>query len=72
MSGYKENQMSETMKHTEKMQNIKMWMRTGAITYDKAKEMSAPHLEAMNQKAQEIAKKYGIKPRVITFAAFMR
>jgi abortive infection bacteriophage resistance protein len=72
MSGYKENQMTETMKHTEEMQNIKMWLITGAITYDKAKEMAAPHLEAMNQKAQEIAKKYGIKPRVITFAAFMR
>jgi hypothetical protein len=72
MSGYKENQMSETMKHTEEMNNIKMWMKTGAITYDKAKEMAAPHLEAMNQKAQEIAKKYRIKPRIITFAAFMR
>jgi ribosomal protein S11 len=72
MSGYKENQMSETMKHTEEMKNIKMWLMSGAITYDKAKEMAAPHLAAMNEKAQEIAKKYGLKPRPITFAAFMR
>jgi ribosomal protein S11 len=72
MSAYKEIQMSETMKHTEEMNNIKMWMTTGAITYDRAKEMAAPHLEAMNQKAQEIAKKYGLKPRIITFAGFMR
>jgi ribosomal protein S11 len=64
--------MNETMKHTEEMNNIKMWLMTGAITYDKAKEMAAPHLEAMNKKAQEIAKKYGLKPRLITFSAFMR
>jgi ribosomal protein S11 len=72
MSKYKENQMSETMKHTEEMKNIKMWLMTGAITYDKAKEMAVPHLAAMNEKAQEIAKKYGLKPRLITFAGFMR
>ena len=72
MSKYKENQMSETMKHTEEMNNIKMWLMTGAITYDKAKEMAAPHLAAMNEKAKEVAKKYGIKPRKITFAGFMR
>jgi ribosomal protein S11 len=72
MSGYEENQMAETMQHTEEMKNIKMWLMTGAITYDKAKEMAAPHLMAMNEKAQEIAKKYGAKPRQITFAAFMR
>jgi ribosomal protein S11 len=64
--------MSETMRHTEEMRNIKMWLMTGAITYDKAKEMSAPHLEAMNQKAREIAKKHGLKPKLITFAGFMR
>jgi ribosomal protein S11 len=72
MSGYKENQMSETMKHTEEMRTIKMWLMTGAISYDKAKEMAEPHLAAMNEKAREIAKKYGLKPRLITFAAFMR
>jgi ribosomal protein S11 len=60
------------MRHTEEMRNIKMWLMTGAITYDKAKEMAAPHLAAMNEKAQEIAKKYGLKPRQITFAGFMR
>jgi ribosomal protein S11 len=73
MSAYKEKtEMGETMKHTEEMNNIKLWLMTGAISYDKAKKMAAPHLAAMNEKAKEIAKKYGIKPRVITFAAFMR
>jgi ribosomal protein S11 len=60
------------MEHTQELHNIKMWMMMGAITYDKAKEMAAPHIAAMNEKAAEIAKKYGVKPRKVTFAAFMR
>jgi Asp-tRNA(Asn)/Glu-tRNA(Gln) amidotransferase B subunit len=72
MSEYKESQMSETMRHAEEMKNIKMWLATGAISYDKAKEMAAPHLAAMNEKAREIAKKHGLKPRLIAFATFMR
>jgi hypothetical protein len=65
--------MSEIMhKHTEELRNIQMWMTTGAITYDRAKEMAAPHLDALNAGAKEIAKKYGAKPRPITFASFMR
>jgi hypothetical protein len=65
--------MSETMrKHTEELRNIQMWMMTGAITYDRAKKMAMPHLAALNARAKEIAKKYSVKPRLITFASFMR
>jgi ribosomal protein S11 len=64
--------MNETIKHTEELRNIQMWMNTGAISYDSAKKMAATHLEAMNNKAREIAKRHGIKPRLITFASFMR
>jgi ribosomal protein S11 len=60
------------MEHTKQLYNIKVWMMTGAITYDRAKEMAEPHIAALNEKAAEIAKKHGIKPRIITFAAFMR
>jgi DNA anti-recombination protein RmuC len=69
MSGQKENVMNE---HTNELHNIKMWMYQGAITYDRAKEMAEPHIAALNEKAKEIAKKYGVKPRQVTFAAFMR
>ena len=58
--------------HKQEMDNIKMWLHTGAITYDRAKEMAKPHLDAMNEKSKEIAKKYGCKPKLITFASFMR
>ncbi len=58
--------------HTNELHNIKMWMYQGAIAYDKAKEMAEPHIAALNEKAREIAKKHGVKPRQVTFAAFMR
>lgn len=54
------------------LKNIKMWLCQGAITYVAAQEMAKPHIEAFNQRAAEIAKKHGVKPRLITFAAFMR
>jgi aspartokinase len=49
-----------------------MWLRLGAISYEKAKELAILHLEALNEMAAKIAKKHGIKPRKITFSAFMR
>lgn len=54
------------------LNNIKMWLCQGAIKYETAKEMAAPHIEAFNKKAAEIAKKHGVRPRQITFASFMR
>jgi len=58
--------------NTMELHNIKAWLCQGAITYEKAKEMAEPHLTALNTKAAEIAKKHGVRPRQITFAAFMR
>jgi hypothetical protein len=58
--------------NTNELYNIKMWLGSGAISYETAKEMAQPHLDALNKKAKEIAKKYGIKPRLITFTGFMR
>ena len=60
------------MEHTQELHNIKMWMMMGAVSYDKAREMAAPHIAALNEKAVQIAKKHGVRPRKITFAAFMR
>ena len=60
------------MEHTDKLKTIKLWLLTGAVTYDKAKEMAKPHIEALNNKSKEFAKKHGVRPRFVTFAAFMR
>lgn len=61
-----------SMEHNQEMQNIKMWLHCGAITYEQAKKMAQPHLEAMNEKAKEIARRLGCKPKKFSFAAIMR
>jgi hypothetical protein len=60
------------MEHKQELDNIKMWLMTSAISYDKAKELAEPHIAAMNVKSKEIAKRHGVKPHLITFYAFMR
>ncbi len=60
------------MKHTEEMRNIRMWLYSGAITYEHAQKLAKPHLEAMNKRSREIAKKCGAKFRAISFSSFMR
>lgn len=61
-----------SLEHKQEMDNIKMWLHTGAISYDRAREMAKPHLDAMNEKAKEIAKRLGVKPRLMNFSSFMR
>lgn len=62
----------EMMKHTEEMRTIRMWLHSGAITYEYAQKLAKPHLEAMNARSREIAKKCGAKFRAISFSSFMR
>jgi len=56
----------------QELRNIDMWLKIGAIDYDKAKEMAKPHIEAINEKSKEIAKKHGVKPRLVGFHNFVR
>ena len=60
------------MEHIEALQNIRILLLSGAISYDKAKKLSALHLNAFNTKAKEIAKKHNVNPKLISFAGFMR
>lgn len=46
--------------------------RQGVISRDEAKKMVIPYIEAFNKKSAEIAKKYGMRPKKISFAIFMR
>lgn len=62
----------EMMKHTEELRTIRLWLHTGAVSYDRAVELAKPHLDAMNKRSREIAKKLGAKYRPISFSAFMR
>ncbi len=60
------------MEHRQELENIKMWLHSGAISYDQAERMAKPHLDAMNEKSKEIAKRCGVKPKLFNFASFMR
>ena len=44
----------------------------GSIDRDQAKARIAPYLDYVNQSAKRIAKKYGMKPKSVGFAGFMR
>lgn len=56
----------------QELANIDLWVKIGAIDYDNAKKMAQPHIDAINEKSREIAKKHGIKPRLVAFHNFVR
>jgi len=58
--------------HIQELANIDMWLKMGAIDFDRAKEMAKPHIDAINKKSKEIAKKHGVKPRLVGFHNFVR
>ena len=50
----------------------KMQLQYGAITYDEAKKMAKPYVDAFNEKSKEIAKKYKVRPKTISVSSFLR
>jgi hypothetical protein len=60
------------MEHKHALDDIKQLLLFGSISYDEAKRRAAPHIAAMNTKAAEIAKRHGVRPRLVNFASFMR
>ena len=60
------------MEHRQELENIKMWLHSGAISYEQAERMAKPHLDALNEKSKEIAKRCGVRPKLFNFASFMR
>jgi len=58
--------------HINELRNIDYWVKIGAIDFDKAKKMAKPHIDAINEKSREIAKRHGAKPRLVGFHNFVR
>lgn len=54
------------------LNEIKYKLHIGIISYDEAKKRAKPLLKIMNDKSIELAKKYNVKPKKITFTSFMR
>jgi len=60
------------LKPIEELDLIKRKYFSGELTYDQAKRIAIPIIEIINKKSKEIAKKYKQKPKLISFAGFMR
>ncbi len=56
----------------EDLQTIRAWLLSGAISRDEAKKQAEPIIAEINKKSIEIARKYGQRPRLVTFASVMR
>lgn len=64
--------MEQAKQNREDIQEIKMSLALGYISYDEAKEEARPILDRINDRGREIAKKYGKKYYPITFTEIMR
>jgi len=62
----------EAIKNREIINNIRVALCTGKISYDQAREYAKPIIEKINAKSVEIAKKYNTKPQLVSFEALMR
>jgi hypothetical protein len=61
-------------KHLEKqkLDEIKVLLKTGQISYEEAKKQAKPYLDKMNEKIIRISKEMGFSSKTISFAGFMR
>jgi hypothetical protein len=66
------NKTDEQHSYIQELRNIDLWLKMGAIDYNKAKDMAKPHINAINEKSRMIAKKHGEKPRLVSFYNFVR
>lgn len=50
----------------------RMLYRASQIEIGEAKEMVMPYLNAVNERSKELAGKFGMKPKKVSFYAFVR
>lgn len=60
------------MTEREMAERGKMLYNNGLITREEAKEMIAPYAKKFNEASERIAKKYGMKPKFFSIAAYLR
>lgn len=62
----------EALENRRVINHAKNALALGWMTYDEAKEYTEPVIRRINEKAKEIAKKQGMKPRFVNFSSLMR
>lgn len=63
---------TEAYEQRQRLERIKARMDTGQITYQQAREEAQPIIDWVNNRAEEVAKKYGKKPIKLDFTYLMR
>lgn len=63
---------NETKALKDKAYIAKFELMHGEITYKEALEMVKPYIDAVNAKSKEIAKKYGMRPKLVNVKSFLR
>lgn len=63
---------NETKALKDKAYIAKFKLIHGEITYNEALEMVKPYIDAVNDKSKEIAKKYGMKPKLVNAKGYLR
>lgn len=56
----------------ERAERGKTLYNRGDISREEAKEYIMPYIEVFNEKSSEIARKYGVKPKKISFGQYVR
>lgn len=64
--------MQQAQQNRQDIEELKLALAYGHISYDEAKIEAKPILDKINKKGKEIAKKYGKKYYPITFTEIMR
>jgi len=60
------------MKPIDKLNQIKIALKSGLISYDEAEVVAKKPLAEMNKKMEEVAKRFGKRPTKVSFISFMR
>jgi hypothetical protein len=64
--------MEKAVANREALYGIRDRLFYGEISYEEAKKEAEPIINSINEKAVELAKKYGAKPQLVNFQSIMR
>lgn len=64
--------MNLATQNQETIKQLRADMAAGRLTYDQAKALAQPVIDAANEQAKLIAKKHGRRPQKVTFSYLLR
>jgi hypothetical protein len=64
--------VEDAKKAKSKLDEIKVLLKTGQISYDEAKKVARRHLQLLNEGMAVISREHGMREQKISFGSFMR